>query len=306
LLLKKYHQSKKRLSFFFFLAILLSGCSNAEFIVLDPKGPVGELQANLIIISVIILSVVIIPVLLFFVYVVFRYRDKPENKAPFQPEWDDSKTLEIIWWGIPIILVAILSVYTVRDTIALTKPPSDDNEPMTIQVTSLDWKWLFQYPEEGIATVNYLHIPTNTPVRFELTTDAPINSFWIPELGGQKYTIPGKALTLWLEADEEGTYDGKANNFSGVGFTDMKFDVVATSAEDYDKWVQDVKQSDNPLTKEKYTALAEPNTVGTSEYSSIPKDLFQYIIDKNGGQYYRSNEEEAMHLDQTSPEVKGE
>lgn len=278
-------------SFLVFAATLLSGCSQ-QYIVLNPKGPVGELQANLIVISVILLAVVIIPVLIFFAYVVFRYRDKPGNNALFKPEWDDNKTLEILWWGIPIVIIGVLGFFTVRDTFALAQPPSKDVEPMTVQVTSLDWKWLFQYPEQGIATVNYLVIPTDTPVQFELTTDAPINSFWVPQLGGQKYTLPGKALKLWLEADEEGSYYGTANNFSGEGFTEMKFEVIAQAEEEFKEWVEQVKETAPALTQEGYENLSKPGLVDKQDYSSFPPGLFDYIIDKNGGKYYKSNENE--------------
>ncbi|MDC3415005.1 ubiquinol oxidase subunit II [Aquibacillus sp. 3ASR75-11] len=292
-----------KISLILFLTTLLSACSNADYIVLDPKGPVGQIQANLIWTSVILLASVIVPVLLLFVFIVIRYRDKPGNRAPFKPEWDDNKTLEIIWWGIPILLIGVLGFFTVRDTFVLEEPPSKDVEPMTIQVTSLDWKWLFQYPEQEIATVNYLQIPTDTPINFELTTDAPINSFWVPQLGGQKYTLPGKTLSLWLEAEEEGTYFGTANNFSGKDFTKMKFDVIAKSNDEFQQWVNEVKQSSKPLTLNDYQELSKQSVVGTSEYSTIPADLFEYIVDKNGGQYYRSNNHTASDHDRKQLEL---
>ncbi|MFZ7947218.1 cytochrome aa3 quinol oxidase subunit II [Bacillus rubiinfantis] len=284
----------KKFSLVSLMAVLigvLSGCSE-NYIVLDPKGPVGETQLNLIILSTVILGVFIIPVLLFFFYVIFRYRDKKGNKASYKPEWDDNKWMEIVWWGIPVLVIVVLSIYTVRDTFALAKSPSPEVKPMTIQVTSLDWKWLFLYPEQGIATVNYAEIPTDRPVKFELTTDAPINSFWVPQLGGQKYTIPGKALELWLEAEAEGKYYGTANNFSGEGFTDMKFDVIAKSEKDFNSWVKEVKAGSNSLTMEGYEKLSNPGVVKKQEFTSYPKELFNYIINKNGGQYYKSNQQE--------------
>ncbi|MDC3417463.1 ubiquinol oxidase subunit II [Aquibacillus salsiterrae] len=272
-----------------FAVFLLSACSSEQFIVLNPKGPVGEVQANLIFVSFLVLMIVIIPVLLLFFFIVYRYRDKPGNKSPYKPEWDDNVKLEVVWWGIPIILIAILSILTVRDTLVLQGPPSEDVEPITIQVTSLDWKWLFQYPEEDIATVNYLKIPVDTPVQFELTSDAPINSFWIPQLGGQRYSLPGKSSTLWLEAEEAGTYYGTANNFSGDGFTEMNFDVSTVPDADFDKWVEEVKATNQPFTMEDYQELVKPSIVGVSAYSSIPPNLFEFIVDKNGGKYYKSN-----------------
>lgn len=269
--------------------ILLSGCSK-QYIVLDPKGPVGMIQANLIIVSAVLLAAVILPVLIFFGYVVFRYRDKPENKAPYKPEWDDNKWLEIIWWGVPIVVIGILSFITVRDTFILADPPSKKVKPITIQVTSLDWKWLFLYPEQGIATVNYVKIPQNTPVKFELTSDAPINSFWVPQLGGQSYTLPGKKLVLWLQADEKGSYYGTANNFTGKGFTEMKFQVLAESNQDFSNWVKQIKNNSSELTQQGYMELSKPGTVEKQQFSAFPPELFNYIVNKNGGQYYKSNQ----------------
>ncbi|WP_052329779.1 ubiquinol oxidase subunit II [Thermicanus aegyptius] len=270
------------------LISVISGCGQ-QYTVLNPKGPVGEIQFNLIVISAILLAVVIIPVLIFFAYIVFRYRDKPGNKASYMPEWDDNKVLETVWWAIPIIVIGALAVFTVRDTFVLAEQPSKGVKPITIQVTSLDWKWLFLYPEQGIATVNYVVIPTVTPVRFELTTDAPINSFWVPQLGGQKYTLPGKALNLWLEAKEEGSYFGTANNFSGKGFTEMKFQVIAKPNPKFSDWVEQVKGSAPELTRKGYEELSKPGLVEKQDYASFPPDLFDYIIDKNGGQYYKEN-----------------
>ncbi len=176
--------------------------------VLDPAGPVGREELHLIILSAVLVGIVIIPVIGLLAYIVWRFRDKPGNTAPYRPKWSESRVLEIIWWGIPIIIVGILGSATVKTTFALVKPPtqSADMTPITVDVTSLDWKWLFMYPGQKIATVNYAVIPTGVPVQFELTADAPMNSFWVPQLGGQEYTMPGMAMRLWLEATRTGKY----------------------------------------------------------------------------------------------------
>nr|WP_228728187.1 cytochrome c oxidase subunit II transmembrane domain-containing protein [Brevibacillus composti] len=135
------------------VSVLVSGCGS-DYIVLNPKGPVAETQYNLIIISVILCAIVVVPVLAFTAYVVYRYRDKPDNKAPYQPNWSHSTKLEVIWWGIPVVIIALLGYFTVRDTYALVEPPNQEVKPITVQVTSLDWKWMFTYPEQNIATVN--------------------------------------------------------------------------------------------------------------------------------------------------------
>ncbi|GAA4719757.1 ubiquinol oxidase subunit II [Brevibacillus fulvus] len=264
--------------------ILLAGC-DAQYFVLDPKGPVAETQYRLIILSVILCTIVIIPVLAILIYIVWRYRDKPDNKAPYMPDWDDSKVLEIVWWGIPIVIIGILGYFTVRDTYALAKPPVSDAKPITIQVTSLDWKWLFQYPDQNIATVNYVEIPTGVPINFQLTSDAPMNSFWIPQLGGQEYTMPGMAMQLWLQADQPGEYYGTGANFSGRDFAHMRFQVVAKPQSEFNEWVDQVKQTAPSMSKADYDKLAEPGQSEEMTFSSFPADLFDEVVNKNGGQY---------------------
>ncbi|MDP4171159.1 MAG: ubiquinol oxidase subunit II [Bacillota bacterium] len=275
---------------FFVLAllgmVLLAGCDNSKYIVLNPKGPVAHQELHLIIISVILCAVVIIPVLGIFIYITIRFRDKPGNTAPYQPEWADSKVLEIIWWGIPVVIIAILGVYTAKTTLNLTKPPVKDVKPIVVQVTSLDWKWMFTYPGKKIATVNYAEIPAGVPVQFILTSDAPMNSFWVPQLGGQEYTMPGMSMGLWLQADKTGEYFGSGANFTGKGFAHMQFRVKSVSQADFNKWAKGVKQNSPVLTSDGYKKLAKPSTEKELSFSSYPKNLFEDIVNKNGGKYY--------------------
>jgi cytochrome aa3-600 menaquinol oxidase subunit 2 len=230
--------------------------------------------------------VIIIPVLIIFIYLLTRYRDKPGNQAPYQPEWDDSKLLEIVWWGIPIIIVAILGVYTAKTTINLTKPPVKDVKPVVVQVTSLDWKWLFTYPGQKVATVNYAVIPAGVPIQFVLTADAPMNSFWVPQLGGQEYSMPGMSMGLWLQADKTGNYFGSGANFTGKGFAHMQFRVKAVNQADFNKWAAGLKKDSPVLTKVGYADLLRPGNVKELSFSSYPKNLFEGIVNKNGGKYY--------------------
>lgn len=268
------------------VTVLLSGCGKgSNYIVLDPKGPVGQTELHLIWLSIILSAIVVIPVILIMVYIVIRYRDKPNNNAPYNPEWKDSRILEIIWWTIPIIIIGILGTYTVKDTYKLTKPPVKDVTPVTIQVTSLDWKWLFEYPKQGIATVNYAEIPTGVPIQFELTADAPMNSFWIPQLGGQEYTMPGMKMRLWLQADEPGKYFGSGANFTGKGYAHMHFYVTAKPQADFNKWVDHVKSTAPQLTKAGYMQLRKQGLSPVKSYSSFPRGLFDEIINKEGGKY---------------------
>lgn len=266
--------------------ILLAGCDNSKFIVLDPKGPVGQEELRLIIISVILCAVIIIPVLAIFVYILIRYRDRPGNNAPYQPEWADSKVLEVIWWGIPIVIIAILGIYTAKTAINVSKPPVRDVKPVVVQVTSLDWKWLFTYPGQRVATVNYAEIPAGVPVQFVLTSDAPMNSFWVPQLGGQEYTMPGMSMGLWLQADKPGDYFGSGANFTGTGFAHMQFRVRAVSQAEFNRWAAGLKKNSPALTDAGYSELAKPNTVKELSFSSYPKNLYENIVNKNGGTYF--------------------
>lgn len=265
-------------------AALLSGCG-PQYLVLHPVGPAGRQELNLIIISVILIAIVIVPTIAIFFFVIFRYRNTPGNKAKYTPEWSESKTLEIVWWSIPIIIVGFLSAFTAKTTFALTRPPEQNVTPITIDVTSLDWKWLFQYPGQGVATVNYCEIPTGVPIQFVLTSDAPMNSFWVPQLGGQEYTMPGMAMGLWLQADKSGTYYGHGANFTGSGFAHDNFNVIATSDAQFNQWVKDTKSTAPALTLTGYNHLKQPSTMGTASYSSFPPGLFHNVVWADGGQY---------------------
>lgn len=286
LTLRKGIQYAKYAILAIFSMVLLAGCDSNKYIVLNPKGPVGQQEKELIIISAILVGIVIFAVLCIFLYIVLRYRDKPGNTAPYQPEWSENRTLEIVWWGIPIVIVAILGVFTAKTTLNLTKPPVQDVKPIVVQVTSLDWKWLFTYPDKKIATVNYAEIPAGVPVQFVLTSDAPMNSFWVPQLGGMEYTMPGMSMGLWLQADKPGEYFGAGANFTGKGFAHMNFRVKSVPQAEFDKWAEGVKKDAPALTNAGYKALAKPSIEKEISFSSYPSSLFQNIVNKNGGIYY--------------------
>jgi cytochrome o ubiquinol oxidase subunit 2 len=293
---------------FILTVVLLTGCSE-QFIVLDPKGPVGESQKDLIWISTLLCSVVIVPVLLLSGFIFWRYRDKAGSKAAYTPEWAHSTKLEIIWWGIPIIIIILLGIVTAKYTYALepSKPLESDKKAITIQVTSMDWKWLFQYPEQGIATVNYLRIPEGVPVRFQLTSATAMNSFWIPQLGGQIYAMSGMAMTLFLQADEPGQYFGSGANFNGRDFAQMTFKVDATSQTDFDAWVKKTKSSSPALTMDGYTKLTEPGASNEQYFSSFPDGLFekivtQYAVGGSAHQHHGSMNMEVKEADSSKKE----
>jgi cytochrome aa3-600 menaquinol oxidase subunit 2 len=264
------------------LMFLASGCSP---MVLTPAGPVGQEEKHLIILSTILVLIVIIPVILLLAFIVTRYRDKPGNTAPYKPEWDNNVTLEVIWWGIPILIIGILSFATAKTIFALTKPPEHSAKPLTIDVISLNWKWFFEYPDQKIATVNYAVIPTGRPVQFILTADSPMNSFWVPQLGGQEYTMPGMAMRLWLQADKSGTYYGHGANFTGTGFAHDQFNVISKPETDFNTWAKQVRDSNNPLTMAGFKQLQQPSLVKQMQFSAFPAGLFHSTVMKYGGMY---------------------
>ncbi|TVY07938.1 ubiquinol oxidase subunit II [Paenibacillus cremeus] len=258
--------------------IVAAGCKS--MIVFDPKGPIGAQQRDLINLTMLLCLIILVPVLILTAWIVWRFRDKKNNNAPYQPIWSHSTKLEIIWWGIPIAVILVLALFTVHYTYALdpAKPLVSEKKPVRIQVTSLDWKWLFQYPEQGIATVNYLVIPERTPIKFELTSDGPMNSFWVPQLGGMIYTMSGMSTTLYLQADETGNYMGTGANFTGRDFGRMGFTTKAVAQADFDKWVAEAKASKNMLTEEGYQKLALPGASDLMTFASIPSGLFERIV----------------------------
>lgn len=248
---------------------LLTGCGQ-NIPVLDPKGPVGRQELHLIEWSFGVMLLVVLIVFVLFTWIILKFRARPENADYIPPEQEGNKTLEIIWTAIPIVIVVAIAIPTVITTFRLQKPPSPttNKNPIVIDVASANWKWMFSYPQQGIETVNYLEIPAGVPVKFELTAIGPMNSFWVPALGGMEMDMPGEDLGLWLEADAPGTYLGRSANFSGKGFTHMTFDVIAKSQADFNQWAKQVKKTAKPLSVAQYEELLKPGSVGKMTFSS--------------------------------------
>lgn len=250
------------------LLVFLSGCNTLT--VLDPKGPVAKTQADVIIFSIITMAFILLVVYVLFVYMLTKYR--ASKAAPdYEPPHDEGKTwLEIVWTAFPLIIVIILSVVTIRSTNEVEAVPKDyqDQKPMIIYAASSNWKWHFSYPEEGIETVNYVNIPTYRPVEFRLYAYGPITSFWVPQLGGQKYAMSDMVTKLNFVAEHEGSFLGKNANFSGEGFAHMQFEVLAMNQKEYDKWVEDVKNTASDLTPDEFQTLLDTKFVGRKTYTS--------------------------------------
>jgi cytochrome o ubiquinol oxidase subunit 2 len=268
-------------------AILISALaiwyiSGLKIDVLEPKGIVAFKQYNLLVFTTLLGFLVVIPVFIMTIFIAWRYREG-NTKAAYTPNVSTNRLAETIWWSIPIILIAILSVVTWTSTHDLDphKPLASQSTPVKVQVIALDWKWLFIYPDLNIATVNYVQFPVNRPVNFAITADAPMNSFWIPQLGGQIYAMPGMVTQLHLNANEVGSYKGLSANISGKGFADMKFTAKATSKADFDAWVAKVRQSDQKLTADTYAALAKQSIdAPVTYYADSDEGLYDTIVMK--------------------------
>jgi cytochrome aa3-600 menaquinol oxidase subunit II len=260
---------------------VLSGCSS-EFAILDPKGPVAETQRDLIMYSIYFMLFIMIVVYVLFTFVTIKYRDRKNfNEKDHDPNFHHSTKLEILWTVIPLIIVIALSIPTVKALYALEEPPKSTahKEPIVIHATSVDWKWIFSYPEENIETVNYVNVPEDRPILFKITSADSMSSFWVPQIGGQEYGMPGMVNDLYLQADEPGKYEGMNSNFTGKGMAHQKFDFVAMEEDDYEKWVKETQENAPELTVETYEKLMLPETVKKMTFSNTHLDIVDHGVD---------------------------
>jgi cytochrome o ubiquinol oxidase subunit II len=265
------------------IAAPLGGCSG----VLDPRGPVGFSEQLILFDALTIMLAIVIPVILAIIGFAWWFRAS-NTRAFYWPEWEFSGHLELIVWSIPALVITFLGGIAWFGSHAVDPflPLNSKAKPVEIEVVSLDWKWLFIYPDDGVASVNTLAIPVGTPVHFKLTSSAIMNSFFIPQLGSQIYTMAGMTSQLNLQADEDGTFAGISAQFSGDGFSDMHFDVHALPAADFSKWISDAKASAGAgLDKNAYADLVKPSeNVAAKTYSSVEKGLFDAIVDGSAPQ----------------------
>jgi cytochrome o ubiquinol oxidase subunit 2 len=255
---------------------------DVNFALLNPKGSIAHQERQLILFAAMLSLIVVVPVFALLFGIIWRYR-VGNKKAVYKPDWDGSKTLETIWWLVPSLLIVVLSVVTWTSSHKLDpyKPLVSNVKPLKVQVVALDWKWLFIYPEQNIASVNFLEVPTNTPINFEITSDAPMNSLWIPQLGGQIYAMPGMSTALHLEADTAGDYKGYSANISGKGFAGMNFTTRAAEQGDFDQWVESARRSPQVLSQDVYNKLAKPSQNNKpTTYSAIQSNLYDTIVMK--------------------------
>lgn len=262
--------------------VCLSSCTGT--VILNPKGQVGLDEKSLIITAAALMLIVVLPSIVMTLLFSWRYRES-NKKATYAPEWRSSKKLEIAIWAIPTLIIIFLSILVWINSHKLDpyRPLQSATKPLTIQVISLDWKWLFIYPEQHIATVNEIVFPVNVPIHFLLTSDTVMNSFFIPQLGSQIMTMPGMQTQLYLIANTPDTYAGISSNFSGRGFNGMAFKATATSEQQFEAWVQNVQNASKKLDQNTYTELAKPSISNTVEYfSAVQANLFTDIIERYG------------------------
>ena len=260
-----------------FCSMLLAGCSEG---VLDPKGPIAVADLQTLLNSLGIMLAIVIPTIIATLAVAYWFRSS-NTRARYRPEFTYSGRLELLVWSIPAMTVILVGgvAWVGAHELDPRKPINANIKPIVVQVASLDWKWLFIYPEQGIASVNHLTVPVGTPISFELTSSTVMNSFFVPQLGSQIYTMSGMMTHLQLQADHTGTYAGLSANFSGDGFADMRFSVDAVPPEQFVQWVTTTRNKGPELDEAAYSELAKPSQAVTPfTYRSVAPGLFSKIV----------------------------
>jgi cytochrome o ubiquinol oxidase subunit 2 len=259
----------------------LGGCST--IVLFDPKGPIGESERFVILAAIGLMAIVVIPVFIMAFWFPRTYRAS-NPRSTYMPKWSYSAKIDLAMWAVPLAIVMVLAMLAWTRTYALDpyKPIASPHKPITIEAVSLDWKWLFIYPDQNIATVNHITFPVNVPVSFKLTSDTVMTSFFIPQLGSQMYAMGGMQTRLHLLADKPGTYAGQNNQISGRGYVNMHFTATAVSPEAFHAWVEKVRQSKALLDRARYEQLARPNDgyYPVTYFSAVTPDLFLSILRK--------------------------
>lgn len=264
----------------------LCGCN---MIVLDPAGDVARQQGDLVIASTLLMLLIIVPVMALVVLFAWRYRAS-NTEATYEPDWDHSTSLELVIWAAPLLIIICLGAITWTSTHLLDpyrplartapgKPVAAGVKPLEVQVVALDWKWLFIYPEQGIATVNELAAPIDRPIRFRISASSVMNSFYIPALAGQIYAMPGMETPLNAVFDKTGVYDGFSANYSGHGFSKMRFKAHSLDQAGFDAWVAGVKQAGGNLDRAGYLVLERPSEgEPVRRYAGVETGLFDRVV----------------------------
>jgi cytochrome o ubiquinol oxidase subunit 2 len=268
------------------IAALSAGC---HMVVLNPSGDVAARQGNLVVLSTILMLLIVLPVLA--MTLVFAWRYRASNKeAVYQPDWHHSTQLELVIWSAPLLIIIalgaltwigthVLDPYRPIDRIDASRSIPADTKTLRVQAVALDWKWLFFYPDYGIATVNELAAPVDVPIAFQITASNVMNSFYVPALAGQIYAMPGMETKLHAVINRAGDYEGFSANYSGAGFSDMRFRFYGMTAADFDGWIAKVKAGGGTLDRKDYLHLEQPSIKEpVHRYASIDAGLYDAIL----------------------------
>jgi cytochrome o ubiquinol oxidase subunit 2 len=259
------------------LGLLTAGCNRG---ILDPVGPVAAAEKQILINSTAIMLAIIIPTMIATVAFAWWFR-RGNKKAVYRPDWEYSGAVELVVWSIPALTVMLLGgiAWIGSHDLEPSKPLQSDVPPLNVEVVSLDWKWLFIYPDQGIATVNRLVVPAGTPVNFRLTSDTVWNVFFVPQMGTMIYTMPRMTTRLNLQADRPGVYEGISAHFSGDGFPGMKFDVHAVPRQQFAAWAEGARGQGALLDGRGYAELSKPTSyVKPMTYGAVAPGLFDAIV----------------------------
>jgi cytochrome o ubiquinol oxidase subunit 2 len=261
-----------------FIAVLVFFSLDRSFPLLQTRGEVATRQRDLLFFATGLALLVLVPV--YTMIFVFSWRYRAGHTRAYAPDWDSHKGYEALWWGIPIVIIGVLSVVTWVTSHSLDpfKPLASHQKPLQVQVIATQWKWLFLYPEQKIASVNEVVFPAGRPVEFTLTSDAPMNSFWVPQLAGQIYVMSGMSTKLHVAADAPGTYEGMSSNISGKGFADMRFKARAMKTRDYAQWVDHALRANDALDADSYAHLARPSTSGVRYFVLTDTELYDRVV----------------------------
>ena len=267
---------------------LLAGC---DTVLLNPSGDIAAQQGRLIVVSTVLMLLIIVPVIVLTLLFAWRYR--ASNKAAtYAPDWDHSTQLELVIWAAPLLIIIALGAVTWISTHTLDpyrplqridaqRPVAPDTPTLTVEVVALDWKWLFIYPEQGIATVNELAAPVDVPIRFKITSSSVMNSFYIPALAGQIYAMPGMETKLHAVINRVGDYEGFSANYSGAGFSGMRFTFRGMAPQDFHRWVDATRAGQGTLDRTAYLQLEKPSEREPSRrYARVAPDLYDAIVDR--------------------------
>ena len=271
------------------IASLLAGCS--QLVVLFPAGDVAAQQGRLVVVATVLMLLIIVPVIFLTLLFAWRYRHNSRHaEAEYDPDWNHSTKLELVIWAAPLMIVIALGAitwirthqldpYRPLDRISANKALPTDIKPLEVQVVSLDWKWLFFYPEQGIATVNELAAPVDRPIRFKLTSSTTRNAFYVPDLAGMIYTMPGMQTELNAVINKPGVYRGMSSHYSGAGFSGMTFKFHGLSPADFAQWVARAKAEGQPLTRDAYRTLAQPSARHpVTRFASVENGLYERVL----------------------------